>query len=87
MEKCKTSEIFNELLSISQASLAVEDKHLVEKLKDVFRTTDIPDYETILKIIQANNEYLRMSMIRTVIAVLVKHGFLENDLNSSRVTF
>lgn len=84
--KIKASKLLKELLANSQKAFDSEDKNIQSAINDIIDFATIPDYETILKIINLNNEYLRASIIKTVLSTLIQNGVLENDIKSDNVS-
>lgn len=82
MEKVKTSQLLNELRTITEKSFERQQKTLNDNLQELVNYESTPDYKTILEIISHNNEYLTSAYIQAIIAILLKHNLIEHDLNN-----
>lgn len=79
-EKIKASDLFVELMLTSQVAMASEDNQVTKRIAENHPT--IRESEKLLiKDISINNEYMRISMIKTTIMTLVKLGIVEEDIN------
>lgn len=84
-EKIKASKLFEQLVIDSQQALATEDKRMQEHIftltgnKNIKR--DNTTFEDVLTIVSKNNEYIRFSLIKSVILSLENLDLIENDLN------
>lgn len=76
----KASELFVELIFTSQVAMASEDNQITNRIAE--NHTAITDIEKqFIKDISMNNEYIRISMIKTIIMTLIKHGIVEEDMD------
>jgi hypothetical protein len=79
-DKIKASDLFVELMLTSQIAMASEDSQIIKRISE--NHPDISDSEKMLiKDIGISNEYMRISMIKTIIITLVKLGIVEEDVD------
>lgn len=76
----KASELFVELVLTSQVAMASEDNQITNRIAE--NHPAITDVEKqFIKDISMNNEYIRISMIKTTIMTLIKYGIVEEDID------
>lgn len=81
-EKIKASELFKQLVIDSQKSLASEDEQMKKRLNENNSLKSKPlTYNNVLYIIGMNNEYIRFSLLKTMILTLCNLHMIENDLD------
>lgn len=79
-DKIKASDLFVELMLTSQVAMASEDNQVTKRIAENHPT--IMDSEKqLIKDISINNEYIRISMIKTTIMTLIKLGIVEEDMD------
>ena len=84
-EKIKVSELLKQMVTDSQKALSSEDTRIQEHIFTITGNKNIKrdnaTLEDVLSIISKNNEYLRFSLIKSVILSLENLDLIENDLN------
>lgn len=79
-DKIKASDLFVELMLTSQVAMASEDNQITKRIAE--NHSNITDIEKqFIKDISMNNEYIRISMIKTTIMTLIKNGIVEEDMD------
>lgn len=79
-EKIKASDLFIKLTTNSQFAMASEDEQ--EKasfIKNI--NSDNTDFNKMLLNISTSQEYMRFSLIKTLILTLIELGLVEEDVN------
>lgn len=84
-KKIKASELFEKLVNDTQKAMASEDPriqgHLFTLTGNKKIKVDHTTFQDVLTIISKNNEYLRFSMIKSIILTLSDLNIIENDVN------
>lgn len=79
-DKIKASDLFVELMLTSQVAMTSEDNQVTKRIAENHPT--IGDSEKqLIKDISINNEYMRISMIKTIIMTLIKLDIVEEDMD------
>lgn len=78
--KIKASELFIKLILNSQYSMASEDDQVINRMLENHKKIDSYT-KKILSDITINNEYMRISMLKTTVLTLIELGIIENDVN------
>lgn len=81
-EKIKASELFKQLVIDSQKSLASEDEQMKNRLNENnnLKSKSLT-YNDILYIVGMNNEYIRFSLLKTMILTLCNLHIIDNDID------
>lgn len=77
MDKIKASELFKILVKDSQSSFASEDKRITMHIQKYYNNTT----KDIFDMIGKNNEYIRFSLIKTMVLSLCDIGIVEKDID------
>ncbi len=79
-DKIKASDLFVELMFTSQVAMASEDNQVTKRIAENHPTVGNSEKQ-LIKDISINNEYMRISMIKTTIMTLIKLGIVEEDMD------
>jgi len=78
--RIKASDLFVELMLTSQVAMASEDNQVTKRIAENHLTVGDSEKQ-LIKDISINNEYMRISMIKTTIMTLIKLGIVEEDMD------
>lgn len=79
-DKIKASDLFVELMLTSQVAMASEDNQVTKRITENHPTVGDSEKQ-LIKDISINNEYMRISMIKTIIMTLIKLDIVEEDMD------
>lgn len=79
-DKIKASELFVKLVVNSQRSMQSEEQQLIKRIAENHGTVE-GNIEKILKDISMNNEYMRISIVKTTVITLIELGIVEEDID------
>lgn len=88
MDKIKSSELLEKIIYNSQKSMQSEDYQIKKAFYDECSGKMNDELKLVLKLIDLNNEFLRISFAKSTIQTLSDYGLIDNDINLSdfRVT-
>lgn len=79
-DKIKASKLFVKLVVNSQHSMKSEDQQFIKRIAENHGSID-GDIQKIISDISMSNEYMRISIIKTIVITLIELGIVEKDID------
>lgn len=86
MEKTKASDLLYQMIFNSQKVFIAEDENYIQSMHNILANNMIPqnqnvDCKTLVSVIHNNNEFMRISFIKTILQTLIENNIIENDID------
>ena len=78
--KIKTSELLRRMIYNSKLSYISEDKRFLDSIK-VYSFNDTITFRDVRDMLLLSQEFVRTSMIKTMLKTLQDYSLIENDIN------
>ncbi len=86
MGKTKASDLLYQMIFNSQKIFIAEDENYTKSMYNILSNDIISqnkdfDLKTVAKIIRNNDEFIRISMIKTILQTLIENNIIEKDID------
>ena len=81
MDKISASELFKKLIVNSQYALASEDEQIKKRILECISGKKEIHFPELISILGMNNEYMRISMCKTIVSTLCEMNIIEKDID------
>lgn len=80
MDKIKASELFKSLIKNTESAFINESDVYNKEIQELFSGEYTPEQEKILKAIDFQNEFMRLSLVKAIVNTLCDYDLVESNI-------